>query len=118
MEKVEGDLVLPVEYTTISGESIRCTYAAYLNAESGRTDLEAAVAALRRQDWTTFGEDVKQHALANPFTESGPEWESADTALRAHITFGQSAAAMVREHAGGLLHPTQRYSPPPTAPDV
>ena len=104
-EKVAGDLVLPVEYTTLSGESIRCTYAVHLSAASGRTDVEAALATLQSQDWTRFGEDVKQYALKYPFTESGPEWESADQAQREHIAFIQAAADIVIERANGLLPP-------------
>lgn len=104
-EKVEADLVLPVDYTTLSGESIRCTYAVHLSAASGRTDVNAALVALQNHDWTHFGEDVKRYALEHPFTESGPEWASADQELREHIAFNQAAAAIVIERADGLLPP-------------
>ena len=102
-KKVDGDVVLPVEYTTLSGESISCTYAAYLNPESGRTNLEAALSMLHSQDWTTFGEDVKQYALDNPFTKSGPEYESLDEPQREKIAFDMAAAAIVIERSRGLL---------------
>lgn len=103
MEKVDGDLILPVRYTTLSGESISCTYAAYLNPESGRTSLDKALSTLQNQDWTSFGDDVKQYALANPFTETGPEWASIDETQREKIAFDQAAAAIVIERSDGLL---------------
>lgn len=102
-ESMDVDLTLSVEYTTLSGEPIRCTYAVSLSAASGRVDVEAARSLLRSQDWTTFGEDVKQAALENPFTETGPEWKNMDDALRERIAFEQAAAQLIRQRAGGLL---------------
>ncbi len=101
--EVEADLVLDVAYTTLSGETVRCTYAAYLNAATGRTQLDAALSALRGRDWSTFGDDVKQYALAHPFTESGPEWDSVDPAAREKIAFDLAAAEIVRSRTGGSL---------------
>lgn len=102
-EAVDVDLTLAVEYTTLSGELIRCTYAVSLSAASGYADVEAARSLLLSQDWRTFGEDVKQAALENPFTDTGPEWKNLDDALREKIAFEQAAAQLVRERAGGLL---------------
>lgn len=100
---IEVDLTLPVEYTTLSGDPISCTYAVSLGATAGRADLDEALSMLRGQDWTTFGEDVKRVALANPFTETGPEWEDLDQGLREKIAFERAAAELVIERAGGLL---------------
>lgn len=100
---MEVDLTLPVEYTTLSGDPISCTYAVSLGATAGRADLDETLSMLRRQDWTTFGEDVKKAALANPFTETGPEWKDLDQGLREKIAFERAAADLVIERAGGLL---------------
>ena len=102
-EAREVDLTLPVEYTTLSGEPISCTYAVSLSTTAGRADVDATLTMLRGQDWTTFGEDVKQAALADPFTESGPEWKDIDDGLREKIAFERAAAEIVIERAGGLL---------------
>lgn len=98
-QKVDVDLVLPVVYTTLSGESIRCTYGVYFNPEAGRANLDAALSALHNQDWTSFGDDVKNYALAHPFIEG----DSADTGQRERIAFELAAATIVRERAGDLL---------------
>ncbi|MDN8550186.1 hypothetical protein PUW81_013840 [Microbacterium sp. NM3R9] len=102
-EVVDVDLTLAVEYTTLSGEAVHCTVAVSLSAASGHADVEAARSLLLSQDWTTFGEDVKEAALENPFTEAGPEWTSLDDALRERIAFERAAAQLVRERANGLL---------------
>lgn len=96
--EVEADLVLEVAYTTLSGDDLRCTYAAYLNAASGRAQLDAALATLRAHDWSTFGDDVKRYALAHPYTESGP-----DQAAREKIAFDMAAAEIVLLRADGSL---------------
>lgn len=100
---MEVDLTLPVEYTTLSGDHISCTYAVSLGAAAGRADLEATLSMLRDQDWTTFGEDVKRAALADPFTETGPEWKDLDDGLREKIAFERAAAEIVIDRTGGLL---------------
>lgn len=94
---VEVDLQLPVSYTTSSGEDITCTYGIYFGEPEARpADLEEAIAELSSQDWSSFGDQVYQHATEHPVTpQDGEVWTVDSQEVRDKMSFELAVSAVV-----------------------
>ncbi len=86
--QVEPDVVVPIEYTTISGQEVSCAYAIYLGGTE-RTDADERVAAaLASTDWTGVGQEIYDHAVANPRgPQDGETWRHDSVGVRDAISF-------------------------------
>ncbi|UGS28028.1 hypothetical protein K8F61_07680 [Microbacterium resistens] len=78
------DIEVPIEYVTISGTQIACSYALKVEATDGG-DTGPLRAWLRDHDWTGFGQKVYDDAMARPFVpdpQYPDEWtqQNLDTA--------------------------------------
>ena len=92
---VEPDAHIPINYTTLSGTDVFCSYRVYLG-DDVRTTRDGEVAAvLGNTDWTGVGQDIYDHAISNPRGPVDGEPRSSQTS---ESTFcGTSRAAPLKK---------------------
>lgn len=96
--QVEPDAQIPISYTTVSGAEVNCTYSVYVGADN-RTDAESSVAtALADTDWTGVGQEIYDHAIANPRSpQPNEDWTEDSQETRDTISFKLSIVPVIEQ---------------------
>lgn len=63
---VEPDAQIPINYTTLSGTEVFCSYRVYLGDDVRTTRDDEVAAVLADTDWTGVGQDIYDQAISNP----------------------------------------------------
>lgn len=86
--QVEPDAQIPINYTTLSGVEVSCTWAVHIG-DAERTPLEERVAeALAATNWDGVGQDIYEQAIANPrVPQPGETWAVDTQGTRDAISF-------------------------------
>ena len=81
------DVIIPIEYTTTSGQFISCTVGKAVTPIEG-SDVSELKLFMESHDWTGIGQRIHDEAVANPFVP-GPEdvWESDGQDVRDSMSF-------------------------------
>jgi hypothetical protein len=80
---VQPDANIPIEYTTLSGAEVSCSYLVYLG-DDVRTARDSEVAeVLGGTDWTGIGQDIYDYAISHPRGPvDGEEWTNDSPEVR------------------------------------
>lgn len=86
---VDLDARIPITYTTDSGVTVSCMYGLHVSSAAGRTAEDERLAEiLASEDWTGIGQEIYDHAIANPIApQEGEVWERDNPEVRDAISF-------------------------------
>lgn len=99
-EWVDMDASIPIEYVTESGVAVSCKLGVYVRSDNGRTaEDDQAAKFLAEEDWTGIGQEVYDHAIANPVSpQEGEVWTDDTPELRDGVSFKLALTTVVISH--------------------
>lgn len=105
---VDMDASIPIEYVTESGVAVSCKLGVHVRSDNGRTAEDDRVAKfLAEEDWTGIGQEVYDHAIANPVSpQEGEVWTDDTPELRDGVSFKLALTTVVMSHLPPVMQGT------------